>query len=164
MYSPTNDEHSTFSISTLHPPTINSEQIPIREKLSHDFQDDSQLSEYSSQRKHGTNYSITLSSSLSSPSKVSHDEPSLTIERLYILDAIYPSIDYMNVDGTPLAFLGSEKFFRKSIDWTQVQYPLSSTHIEIIIDLIIKRPTFIREIPKVTKFNIYRPLIKTISG
>ncbi|CAF5187976.1 unnamed protein product [Rotaria magnacalcarata] len=26
------------------------------------------------------------------------------------------------------------------------------------------RPSFIREIPKVTKFNLYRPLIKTVSG
>jgi hypothetical protein len=66
--------------------------------------------------------------------------------------------------GTPLAFLGSEKFLRIRIDWTKVRYPLSSYYIEIIIDLIITRPSFIREIPKVTKFNLYRPLIKIISG
>lgn len=105
----------------------------------------------------------------SSPSKDSHDEPPLTpdtllIGRIYLLNEIYPSLESTNLNGTPLAFLGSEKFLHVRIDWTKVRYPLSPHYIEIILDLILTRPSFIREIPKVTQLNIYRPLIKTISG
>jgi hypothetical protein len=112
----------------------------------------------------------TPTSSSSSPSKMSHDELLLTpdtltrIGRLYILNEIYPSIELQDLNETPLAFLGSEKFLRIRIDWTKVRYPLSSYYIEIIIDLILTRPSFIREIPKVTQFNLYRPLIQIIPG
>lgn len=117
-------------------------------------------------RKYRTTRSIASSSSTT---KNSRDEPllapdTLIIGKLYILNDLYPSIDHENMNGTPIAFLGAEKFLRIPIDWTNVQYPLSSYHIEIIIDLIIVRSSFIREIPKVTKFNLYRPLIKTVSG
>lgn len=158
----TNDDHS---FSTIHP-SIDLQSMPIKNSVHHDSQEDSQISEYSYQ-KYRTTYSITSSSS--SPSKNSRDESSsvpdtLITGRLYILNEIYPSIEYENMNGTPLAFLGAEKLLRIPIDWTKVHYPLSSYHIEIIIDFIIRRPSFIREIPKVTKFNLYRPLIKIISG
>jgi len=40
----------------------------------------------------------------------------LIIGKLYILNEIYPSIEYENMNGTPLAFLGFEKFLRIHID------------------------------------------------
>jgi hypothetical protein len=159
-HSPANDQRSRLSISSYPISTINPEQIPIKDKFQQDFQDDSQINEFS-YRKYRTTRSITSSSS--------RDEPllapdTLIIGKLYILNDLYPSVEHENMNGTPLAFLGAEKFLRTRIDWTKVQYPLSSFHIEIIIDLIIARPSFVREIPKVTKFNLYRPLIKTVSG
>ncbi|CAF4060502.1 unnamed protein product, partial [Rotaria sp. Silwood2] len=164
LKTPTNDEHSIFSISTMNF-SIDSEQIPIKDKFQYDSQRDSQINEFL-YRKDRTTRSIT--SSASSP-KNSYDEPSLAFDtliigKLYILNDIYPSIEYENMNGIPLAFLGAEKLLGTRVDWTKVQYPLSSYHIEIIIDLLIVRPSFIREIPKVTTFNLYRPLIKTVSG
>lgn len=155
LNSPTNDEFST----------IDSKQTPKKDKFHRDFHEDSYFSEYS-YRRYRTTHSITSSSS---PSITSRDEPplapdTLTIGRLYILNQIYPSIESEDLHETPLAFLGSEKLLRIRIDWTRVPYPLSSYHIEIMIDLIIARPSFIREIPKVTQFNLYRPLIQIISG
>ncbi|CAF1511950.1 unnamed protein product [Adineta steineri] len=146
-------------------PSADIEQLPNKEKLTPDFQEDLQINEFPYQ-KYRTTHSITSSSSIS---KNSRDEPllapdTLIIGKLYILNESYPSIDHENMNGTPLAFLGAEKFSRIPIDWTKVQYPLSSYYIEIILDLILVRPSFIQEIPKVTKFNLYRPLIKTITG
>jgi hypothetical protein len=136
-----------------------------RDTFHHDFTEDSHFSEYSYQ-KYRTTHSITSSPS---QSKTSRDEPplapdTLIIGRLYILNEIYPSIESKDLNETPLAFLGSEKLLRIRIDWAKVRYPLSSYHIEIIIDLIIAQPSFIREIPKVTQFNLYRPLIQIIPG
>ena len=143
-------------MSTINP-SVELEQIPFKNKIH--YEEDSQISEC----PYRTTRSITPSSSTS---KTSHDEPSdtLIIGKLYILNEIYPSIEHENMNKTPLAFLGSEKILRTRIDWNKFQYPLSSHRIEIIIDLIISRPSFIREIPKVTQFNLYRPLIKTVSG
>ncbi|CAF0850012.1 unnamed protein product [Rotaria sordida] len=159
-----NDEHSIFSISTMNF-SIDLEQISIKDKFQYDSQRDSQIQEFP-YRKDRITRSITSSVSTS---KNSHDEPSLAFDtliigKLYILNDIYPSIETEHMNGIPLAFLGAEKLLRTRIDWSKVQYPLSSNHIEIIIDLLIVRPSFIREIPKVTTFNLYRPLIKTVSG
>lgn len=155
LTSPTDDEFSS----------ITSKQTSLNERFPRDFQDDSHFSD-SSYRKHRITHSIISSSS---PSKNSHDEPPLTpdplrIEKVYIINEIYPSIESEYLNQTPLAFLGSEKFLHLRIDWNKVRYPLSAYLIEIIIDLILTRPSFIREIPKVTQFNLYRPLIRTISG
>ena len=155
LTSPVDDEFST----------VISKRTPPKEKFLPDLQDDSHPSE-SSYGKYRTNQSITSSSS---PSTNSHDEPPLTpdtllIGRVYLIDEIYPSLESENLKETPLAFLGSEKFLHIRIDWSKVRYPLSSHYVEIIIDLILTRPSFIREIPKVTQLNIYRPLIQTLSG
>jgi hypothetical protein len=133
--------------------------------LSKYSQEDSQISEFP-YRKYRTTRSITSSSS---STKHSQDEPplasdTLIVGKFYILNEIYPSIEHDNLNGTPLAFLAAENLLRNRVDWPKVHYLLSSHHIEIIIDLIILRPSFIKELPKVTKFNLYRPLIKTLSG
>jgi hypothetical protein len=132
----------------------------LKDKIHHE--EDSQISEF----PYGTTRSITPSSSTS---KKSREEPpiapdTLIIGKLYILNELYPSIEHENMNKTPLAFLGAEKLLRIRIDWNKRRYPLSSYYIEIIIDLINARRSFIREIPKVTQFNLYRPLIKTLSG
>ncbi|CAF3345233.1 unnamed protein product [Rotaria socialis] len=158
LKSSANDEYSIFSTSTVNT-SVDLEQIVVDSQ----FQHDSQINELQSRKAH----SITSSASTS---KNSHnDESSLAshtsiIGRLYILNEIYPSIEYENMNGIPLVFLGAEKLLRTRIDWNKVHYPLSSYHIEIIIDLLMVRPSFIREIPKVTNFSLYRPLIKTVSG
>ena len=155
LTSPTDDEFSS----------IPSKQTSLKDRFLHDFPEDSHFSE-SSSRKRRITHSITSSSS---PSKNSHHEPPFTpdtlrIGRVYILNEIYPSIESENLNQTPLAFLGSEKLLHLRIDWNKVRYPLSAYFIEIIIDLILTRPSFIREIPKVTQFNLYRPLVRSISG
>lgn len=160
-----NDEHSTISsVSQSVPntnPSIDFEQLSTKDNL----QEDVQLSEISS-RKYRTTRSITSSSSTS---KNSRDEPllapdTLIIGNLYLLNELYPSIDHEQMNEAPLVFLGAEKLLRTRIDWRKVQYPLSAYHIELIIDLILSRPSFIREIPKVTNFSLYRSLTKTVSG
>ena len=65
----------------------------------------------------------------------------------------------------PLVFLGSEYFLRKSIDFQQMNYPLStSEHLEPLVDLLLNRPQFLREIPQLETLSTYRFLPKTISG
>ncbi|CAF1143576.1 unnamed protein product [Adineta ricciae] len=165
LHSPVNDEHSTISNTSQSIPNMNPsidfEQLSTKDNL----QEDVQLSEISS-RKYRTTRSITSSSSTS---KNSRDEPllapdTLIVGNLYLLNELYPSIDHEQMNGAPLAFLGAEKLLRTRIDWRKVQYLLSAYHIELIIDLILSRPSFIREIPKVINFSLYRSLIRTVSG
>lgn len=61
--------------------------------------------------------------------------------------------------------MGSEYFLRKSIDFQQVKYPLSTNeHLEPLVDLFLNRPQFIREIPQLNNLSTYRFLPQTISG
>ncbi len=65
----------------------------------------------------------------------------------------------------PLVYLGSEYFFRKSIDFEHLKYPLStSENLEPLIDLFLNRPQFIKEIPELNDLSNYRLLPQTISG
>ncbi len=65
----------------------------------------------------------------------------------------------------PLVFLGSEYFLRKSNDFEQLKYPLSTSEIlEPLIDLFLTRSQFIKEIPELNDLSNYRLLPQTISG
>jgi hypothetical protein len=65
----------------------------------------------------------------------------------------------------PLVFVGSEYFLRKSIDFEQMKYPLSTSDIlEPLIDLFLTRPQFIKEIPELNDLSNYRLLPQSISG
>jgi hypothetical protein len=65
----------------------------------------------------------------------------------------------------PLAFLGSDYFLRKTIDFEQLKYPLSTSDIlEPLIDLFLTRPQFIKEIPALNDLSNYRLLPQSISG
>lgn len=81
-------------------------------------------------------------------------------------ETIYIFSNPLSSNGTrPLVFVGSEYFLRKSIDFQQVKYPLSTNeHLEPLVDLFLNRPQFIREIPQLNNLSTYRFLPQTISG
>ena len=65
----------------------------------------------------------------------------------------------------PLVFIGSEYFLRKSIDFEQMKYPLSTSEIlEPLVDLFLTRPQFRKEIPELNDLSNYRLLPQSISG
>lgn len=132
--------------------------------VDRDRDDDVSLNSQRSEKKslNRQNRSATPSSSTS---KSSQEEFLLSVQRtkigeISLLKDLYSSIE----QEIPLIFLGAEKFTRIRIDWTKTSFPLSSSQIESIIDLISHRPSFVREIAQISQLNLYRRLAQTIQG
>ncbi|CAF3320486.1 unnamed protein product [Rotaria socialis] len=65
----------------------------------------------------------------------------------------------------PLVFLGSEYFLRKPLNFEHLKFPLSTNeNVEPLIDLLLSRPQFIREIPALDDLSNYLNLSKSISA
>ena len=163
-HSPAHDEQSVYSEASHRHSVLSSrngsEKFLHSSRAPRDSHDDSQSNDHSF-RKYRSTRSIASKSSDDEPP---HSSGTRTSGKLIILDDTYPSVEHENLHGSPLSFLGAERFLRARPDWTRVRYPLSAHHAEMIIDLLLARPSFVREIPRVTRFNLYRSLVKTVRG
>ena len=151
------------------PSLISSQAVHHDEQSIHSNSTNQDHSQISSQPSHRSHYPIRSATPSSSTSKSSQDEllsPLNTsiLGELYLLEDVYPSMEHKDLQKIPLIFLGAEKFIRIRLDWSKVHYPLSAHQIEPIIDLNQLRPSFVREIPRISQLNLYRSLTRTIRG
>jgi hypothetical protein len=163
-HSPAHDEQSVYSEASHRNSVLSSrnasEKFLHSGRVPRESHDDSQSNDFSF-RKYRSTRSIASKNSDDEPPRTSGTR---TSGKFIILDETYPSVEHEHLHGSPLSFLGAERFLRARPDWTRVRYPLSAYHAEMIIDLLLARPSFVREIPKVTHFNLYRSLVKTVRG
>ena len=136
--------------------------------VERDRDDDASLYSQRSEKKslHRATRSNTPSSSTS---KSSQDEAFLSVRHspigpISLLKDVSSSIEHENLRGTPLVFLGAEKFTRIRFEWNKIRYPLTSSQIEPIVDLIAHRPSFVREIASISQLNFSRRLTETVRG
>ena len=163
-HSPAHDEQSVYSDASHRHSALSSrngsEKLLHSGRAPHDSHDDAQSYDFSF-RKYRSTRSIASKNSDDEPPRTSGTR---TDGQFIILDDNFPSVEHEHLHGSPLSFLGAERFLRARPDWTRVRYPLSASHAEMLIDLLLARPSFVREIPKVTRFDLYRSLVKTVRG